>query len=323
MPDAHNHSTKFSMVHAPTCLCLGTLLACSIASCLLEDTGTVTVPATSDVTSATSSSSSGNSNTSSSSSGNTTSSSSGQGGAGTGGGGQGGAGGTTAADTPHTCLDILALNPNAPSGIYTVDPDGIAGAAPFQVECKMMPPYGWTLVGLENASNSENLRFLGVEAGSPAALVAKGNALIGVRFKSLYTAVRIEWDAGSWVEFRTGISEIFQDTASVNLPLLDVQSSDSNFNSWTGNGVKFCRAASKSGNKLPGDSSWALKPTFDNNNQCGCNGMGWSGQGLFYSGTGTNCNPPCACHTGGLVGVKDDGEAKSGVVSWETRIYVL
>ncbi|HMY21941.1 MAG TPA: hypothetical protein PKA58_36705, partial [Polyangium sp.] len=286
-------------------------VATVIAGCIIDfpENGTQTIPPPTDYPSATSSSSS--------SSGSTTSSSSGQGG-----NGQGGSGGGTAAEIPRTCMGILKLDPTAMSGTHTVDPDGAGPNQPFDVVCKIANGQAWTLVGLEKPGSSENLRFLGVETGSAANLVAKNNALIGVRFRGLYSAVRIEWDTASYVEFVAN-SEIFDDTVALDLSISNVTSSDANFDSWVFSGAKLCRAASKMSMQLPGDSSWALKPINDNNNDCGCNNPGWYAQGIFYSGTGFECSPPCGCHTGGLVGVKDYGADKSGVVSWETRIFVL
>ncbi|MBX3101711.1 MAG: hypothetical protein KF690_04320 [Bacteroidetes bacterium] len=48
----------------------------------------------------------------------------------------------------RTCAEILADNPSAPSGTYTIDPDGCAGPiAPFSCDCDMTTDGGgWTLV---------------------------------------------------------------------------------------------------------------------------------------------------------------------------------
>ena len=57
--------------------------------------------------------------------------------------------------TYKNCKEILANNPNATDGIYTIDPDGDGGDDPFDCNCDMMTDGGgWTLVLLSNASKS-------------------------------------------------------------------------------------------------------------------------------------------------------------------------
>lgn len=48
--------------------------------------------------------------------------------------------------TPRTCLEHLNRRPNAPNGVYVIDPDGDTfGAAPFEVTCDMASG-GFTLI---------------------------------------------------------------------------------------------------------------------------------------------------------------------------------
>jgi hypothetical protein len=48
--------------------------------------------------------------------------------------------------TARSCLDILALDPFAPSGIHRINPDGRGGESPFDVLCEMTANGGgWTL----------------------------------------------------------------------------------------------------------------------------------------------------------------------------------
>ena len=54
--------------------------------------------------------------------------------------------------TYKSCKEILANNPNATDGIYTIDPDGDGGSDPFDCNCDMTTDGGgWTLVLLSNS----------------------------------------------------------------------------------------------------------------------------------------------------------------------------
>jgi len=55
----------------------------------------------------------------------------------------------TPAGTPKSCAAIHRGNPQLPSGLYTIDPDGEGPAAAFQVTCDMeTADGGWTIVFL-------------------------------------------------------------------------------------------------------------------------------------------------------------------------------
>jgi hypothetical protein len=210
----------------------------------------------------------------------------------------------------------------AMNGIYMVDPDADGPNQPFSVRCRMAPAGGWTLVALERPNNTENLKFLGVESGTPDDLINNQNGNLGVRFRGLYSTVRIEWDMNRFVQFDIGQNELFDDTVNLAIPISNALTSETTLQTWLAPGAKFCRAASQSANALPGDTSWAVKPATDNNNICGCNSGSWAGRGAFYGGTDPGCTS-CDCHDGGFIGAKDTGEVKSEQVNWQTRIYVL
>lgn len=54
--------------------------------------------------------------------------------------------------TYKSCKEILANNPGATDGVYTIDPDGEGGSDPFDCNCDMTTDGGgWTLVLLSNA----------------------------------------------------------------------------------------------------------------------------------------------------------------------------
>jgi hypothetical protein len=71
------------------------------------------------------------------------------------GGATGGSGGSTAFTSttamggsqplPTSCLEVLESNPGRADGLYLIDPDGPAAAAPFEAECDMtLAGGGWT-----------------------------------------------------------------------------------------------------------------------------------------------------------------------------------
>lgn len=219
-------------------------------------------------------------------------------------------------------MEILKANPNMTSGDYTVDTDGDGLQEPFLVYCKKMGSKAWTLVAVEKPNDVRNLILLGLEKGTPEDLIARENAILGVRFKGLYSAVRIEWDTNKYIQFDLDGVEIFEDTVKHDIPIKNVTTSANNLDGWLANGAKFCRATSQSANNYPGDSSWAVKPASDNNIDCGCNGNGWAGRGAFYGGTG-DLKTYCGAWEGGFAGVKDNGQAKSETVNWQSRIFVL
>jgi len=292
----------------------------SFWGCGIDEYGTIPVETDNGASGSSGDVVSSGSGTSSSSGNSSSSSSSGAGGQG--GGGQGGMGGGPTMALPRTCNEIFTANPNTTSGTYTVDVDGDGPKDPFSVVCKIMNSKGWTLVALEKPNNDRNLILLGLEKGTPDDLVAGENAIIGARFVGLYSAVRIEWDSNRYITFDLAGADIFKDTVNHTIAISNVKTSETTLAQWLMNGAKFCRATSQSANNYPGDSSWAIKPTGDNNISCGCNGSSWSGQGAFYGGTGdlkTYCGP----WKGGFAGVKDSGEAKSVTVPWYTRMYVL
>jgi hypothetical protein len=178
--------------------------------------------------------------------------------------------------TPTTCAMILTRNPAAPTGTYDVDPDADGPGEPFQVRCEMdIDNGGWTLVALEKAGVTQTLRFLGTETGTPADLVQDQSAIIGVRFHGLYNEVRIHWDGTRFIKFSLSGSDIFENNTDVNLPIANLSTNQPQLMNWVNmsGGAKLCRAAADP-MYLPGDTSWAIKPTNNNEIECGCNSMG-------------------------------------------------
>ena len=238
-------------------------------------------------------------------------------------GGEGGAGGAAQPPILTTCAGLLAIDPTPATGTYEIDPDGPNGDAPFFVQCEMATDGGgWTLVALEEAGDTRTLRYLGTENGTPDDLLQGESAMIGARFQGRYTEVRIEWSTDQYIQFNRNGAEIFDNSEALSLPVTGLTTSSNALQGWVtgGGGAKLCRAAVDP-NVRPGDTSWAIKPVNDTHVACGCNDMSWAGKGAYYGGSGSGCTV-CTCTAGSFVGVKDDGDPKSGVTAYNTRIYI-
>jgi hypothetical protein len=224
-----------------------------------------------------------------------------------------------------TCKDILAANPDASSGNYLLDPDGIGiGQVPFDTVCDMTKDGGgWTLVGRELAGDGGTFKFLNLNVGDPgAAALGESSALIGVQFSGLYREVRLNWSGTSSGFIRFAIDQdMFAGTIDTAIPISDFSTSDASLASWVSadGGATLCRASSYS-QVRPGDTSWAIKPRSDMHSTCGCNDMGWAGHGTFYGGhhDSTSCNPG----SGGWAGVRNNGEQKGAVYGFGLDIWV-
>ncbi|MFB6371814.1 MAG: fibrinogen-like YCDxxxxGGGW domain-containing protein, partial [Bradymonadaceae bacterium] len=254
------------------------------------------------------------------------------------------------------CEEILDDDPNAPSGSYSVDPDGPANTtySSFQVHCDMKTSGGgWTLVALEEPESEESpqskLAYLGYEYGQPSDLLNDETAIIGVRFQGRYDDVRIAWggtddaldtDYNKYIQFTIPDSdgELFERDAgaqgsgtAVDLePLKSFSTSVSSLSSEVSNagGATF-RRASEYPDEQPGDTRWGVVPLDDNHDGCGANSGGWTGRGAYYSGTDTtdtitgNANDYCGDQgPGSFVGYKSDNEDKAHPTNYNTRIWI-
>jgi len=225
---------------------------------------------------------------------------------------------------PKTCKDLLAALPTTKSGTYSIDLDGSGSGAAISVVCDMSTASGgWTLVGLETKTDTQNLRFLGVETGTPANLVAGKSALIGKRFEGSYKELRIDWKDGKLYAQFTPSKGIFVNSKVLSIAVSGFSSNESTLASWvkSAGGAHFCRAAVYNSIR-PGDTSWAIKPTSDKHTGCGCNSGSWVGNGAYYAGTGSGCTY-CGCHPGSFSGTKSSGQPKGGFKpGWRTRLWV-
>lgn len=224
-----------------------------------------------------------------------------------------------------SCRAIHEVAPEAPDGVYSVDPDGPGtGNPPLDVLCDMENE-GWTLVGQELEGVGGTFKYLGVTTGDVAtAAQNEGNVLVGEQFAGLYDEVWLTWssetDEGDGIYFRVA-EEMFSNSVRTAMPLTEFFSSNAQLLDWVNaaGGAVLCRA-SQSPDVRPGDSSWAVKPKNDGNTACGCNTHGWVGRGAFYAGHSdpTACNPS----GGGWSAITDNGGPKGNVEDWRLQIWV-
>lgn len=225
----------------------------------------------------------------------------------------------------ESCAAILAAEPGATSGIYTVDPDGLNnGKPPIPVYCDMTTDGGgYTRVGHEDVGASGTFKYLGLESGTPVDVAnASGNGFVGPRFAGRYQTLLITWSGGSsgYVRLRAE-RELFENDVQTSIGIGELDTSSSALRDWVNavGGAHFCRASS-SPDVRPGDTSWAIKPQNDYNVECGCSGSSWSGQGAFYGGhlNATSCGG----YGGGWSAVRGAGEAKAGMNDVATELWV-
>jgi hypothetical protein len=83
--------------------------------------------------------------------------------------------------SPTSCLDVLQRSPAAPSGDYTIDPDGTEPDEPFSVYCDMTTEGGgWTVVFLAESENLQSTS-LSYTNGNATLMRAATESLIAYR----------------------------------------------------------------------------------------------------------------------------------------------
>jgi hypothetical protein len=221
-----------------------------------------------------------------------------------------------------SCSSLLAQAPASADGSYAVNP---SGSNAFSVYCDMSTAGGgWTRVAYEPSGAAGpqemgDLARLSQEVAGPNVVAnasAAGN--IGARFNGLYSQLRLTWGP-SFAQMTVG-ENIFADTVRTSIALTGFSTNDSELQTavnGAGSAV-FCRAHTSSA--LPGDTSWAVKPSTSTSNTCGCSGMGWAGAGLFYGGAIPN-NDTCYAFGGGFVGFAGEGEQKAALSSTEALTF--
>jgi hypothetical protein len=228
---------------------------------------------------------------------------------------------------PETCKEILERDAAATSGVYLVDPDGAGqGQLPLEVLCDMTSmDGGWTMVGQEREGDTGTFKFLGLSVGDPSRAARYGDsALLGERFQGHYAEVRVGWsgkDRGDGAMYFRVTEELFVNDVRKAMPITDFVTTDALLSGWVqeAGGAIVCRG-SASPDVRPGDTSWAIRPRTEPEQNCGCSGSGWAGRGAFYGGhlDANLCNP----HGGGWAGVCDNGELKGDIDELGLQLWI-
>jgi hypothetical protein len=91
--------------------------------------------------------------------------------------GEGGEGGASSAVSGATCLEIHLDEPTAPTGVYSIDPDGAGGDPPVSVVCDMTTQDGgWTLGLIKNSVHNGNYEDFASGRVTPEALATTPEA---------------------------------------------------------------------------------------------------------------------------------------------------
>jgi hypothetical protein len=231
---------------------------------------------------------------------------------------------------PSSCKAVREAMPAAPSGVYTIDLDGDGPAAAFEVACDMSTMSGgWTLVGLElvgaAGSAAGPLRLLGIDSMN-SEMIATGTegGVIGARFTGAYGEVLITWGL-DYLRFSAPSGfEMFGNVLGHAVPIDNLSTSDQRLAAWVAEdgGAILC-IASRSPDVSAGNSSWAIKPSGDNETGCGCNSTAWYGRGAYYGGASQGEQTICNGWGGGWAGVKGHGEPKAGLApTVVTRLWI-
>jgi hypothetical protein len=152
-----------------------------------------------------------------------------------------------------TCKELLAASPGKPSGVYSIDVEGIGAAATVDVYCDMtFEGGGWTLLqaytGADTPADlpgpSPDSGVLGAAprpgtfgalAGWVVQALAQRSTQVHVRSSFLADAAAADPDAGFWITSRAQVGE------SATLPIRNLRSllvmshgADGGFDDWTG-----------------------------------------------------------------------------------------
>ena len=177
-------------------------------------------------------------------------------------------------DVVDSCSTVLANNPNASSGTYTLDPDGNGGVAPFQVYCEMdLDQGGWTMAMSINTADGhkaflpDNIWTVKSESGNFANRWSKDYkslAAVEVTGNKLLVVVRNHnaqegADPVGWRSWNLDGAKEFQDFFDVSMGAYNANKSGGCNSGHGGDGRKQTTGIHSSGKKAPYDTftGWA------------------------------------------------------------------
>lgn len=120
---------------------------------------------------------------------------------------------------PADCAEIKLSNPLAPSGKYTIDPDGAGGVTPFSVWCDMTTDGGgWTIVASHSGADGEESLVSNTEVTGDALSFKHSNlsraqkmALSALETESIFVK-----NNGQWLRADKPMFDANLDTADTN-----------------------------------------------------------------------------------------------------------
>ncbi|MCA9657262.1 MAG: DUF4215 domain-containing protein [Myxococcales bacterium] len=203
---------------------------------------------------------------------------------------------------PPSCKELLAANPDVPSGVYTLDPDGEGGVDPFDAYCDMETDGGgWTLA---LKANGNNLTFM------YASNLWTNNAVFAADKTDLdrQEAKLPTWNTIAFDEVLVGMESPILNMGPLDLKYVQIpQASTSLFDLYSPNQFVASSLGRNAWKGLITNSSLQL-----NCNREGFNNTPRTRLGIF-SNQENDCNTPDS-----YIGIGNSGGGCSGVV--ETRV---
>ena len=97
-----------------------------------------------------------------------------------------------------SCLDLLQRGLSTGDGVYTIDPDGEAGEAPFEVVCDMTADGGgWTLVMVGDEATSGGTPIVPVATIRPWPFISRGTLITVPKPPGLVSVTFVPWKSAA------------------------------------------------------------------------------------------------------------------------------